>query len=150
MVDLPQYVVIPPGDRSTSFQFSVTAQNLDPANIVIYAAYGLGYVENMLTIGPAQSDADLSLATTAAPDPVGLGGIVTYTIDVTNEGPESVTGVTLTDALPGGAVLKTATGSVTSQVPGPGLHVRFDYTYDTATSSIRRRRRTCCSWPATS
>ena len=49
---------------------------------------------------------------------------------MTNHGPENVTGVTLTDVLPDGAVLKAATGSASQLVAGPGLRVRFDYTYD--------------------
>ena len=132
MVDLPQYVVIPPGARTTSFQFPVTALNLEPTKVVVYASYGADYVETELTIGPARTFADLSLSMVAAADPVGLGDVVTYTIEVTNQGPESVTGVTLTDTLPDGAVLKSATGVVSEQVPGPGLHVRFDYTHDTS------------------
>ena len=105
--------------------------NLEPTQVAVYASYGEAVVETELIIGPARTTADLLLAMTAATDPVGLGGIVAYTIDVTNHGPESVTGVTLTDLLPDGAVLKAATGTVSEQVPGPGLRVRFDYTYDT-------------------
>ncbi len=131
MVELPRYVVIPPGARVTSFQFPVTAWNLEPTKVVVYASYGPDYVETELTVGPARTTADLSLSMVAAPDPVGLGGVVAYAIDVANHGPQPVTGVTLSDTLPDGAVLKTATGTVRERVPGPGLHVRFDFTYDT-------------------
>lgn len=47
-----------------------------------------------------QSSADLRIAKTDSPDPVVLGNDLTYTITVTNSGPGSATGVTMTDPLP--------------------------------------------------
>jgi uncharacterized repeat protein (TIGR01451 family) len=44
---------------------------------------------------------------------VTLGSDVTYTLTVTNGGPSVATGVTLTDTLPAGATLDSATGEVT-------------------------------------
>lgn len=44
--------------------------------------------------------ADLSIIKTDAPDPVWLGGIITYTIVVSNNGPSIATNVTLTDGVP--------------------------------------------------
>jgi uncharacterized repeat protein (TIGR01451 family) len=44
--------------------------------------------------------ADLSLTKADAPDPVSVGGVLTYTLDVKNDGPSSATGVSLTDLLP--------------------------------------------------
>jgi uncharacterized repeat protein (TIGR01451 family) len=44
--------------------------------------------------------ADVSVAITDAPDPVKPGGSVTYNATVANEGPESATGVRLTDSVP--------------------------------------------------
>jgi uncharacterized repeat protein (TIGR01451 family) len=38
----------------------------------------------------------------ASPNPVPVGGAVTYTITVTNNGPSTATGVTMTDTLPVG------------------------------------------------
>lgn len=46
--------------------------------------------------------ADLSLAMTDAPDPVAVGGSITYTIVVNNAGPNSAEGVTVRDTLPTG------------------------------------------------
>jgi len=48
---------------------------------------------------------DLSLTMTDAPDPVVLGGNLTYTLKVTNVGELTATGVRLTDTLPAGAAL---------------------------------------------
>ncbi|MBI3457071.1 MAG: DUF11 domain-containing protein, partial [Candidatus Rokubacteria bacterium] len=52
--------------------------------------------------------ADLSIALTDAPDPVFAGSTLTYTITVTNNGPQSASGVTVTDPLPTGATFVSA------------------------------------------
>ena len=46
------------------------------------------------------ASADLSLALTGTPNPVLVGGNLTYTIVVTNDGPSEATGVVVTDVLP--------------------------------------------------
>ena len=52
--------------------------------------------------------ADLSLSKTDSPDPVIAGSPLTYTITVTNGGPNAALGVLMTDALPAGAVFVSA------------------------------------------
>jgi uncharacterized repeat protein (TIGR01451 family) len=44
--------------------------------------------------------ADLSVTKTDSPDPAHVGQVLTYTVVVTNSGPDSATGVTLSDTLP--------------------------------------------------
>ena len=44
--------------------------------------------------------ADLGVSKTDSPDPVALGSTLTYTIQVTNAGPQNATGVTVVDRLP--------------------------------------------------
>jgi uncharacterized repeat protein (TIGR01451 family) len=66
-------------------------------------------IDNTLLRGLALS-ADLSASKTDTPDPAHVGQPLTYTIPVTNNGPDSATGVTLTDALP----KNTGNGSVTT------------------------------------
>jgi uncharacterized repeat protein (TIGR01451 family) len=44
--------------------------------------------------------ADLSIKKTGSPNPVVSGSQLTYTISVTNNGPQDATGVTVTDSLP--------------------------------------------------
>ncbi|HEV2761658.1 MAG TPA: choice-of-anchor V domain-containing protein, partial [Pyrinomonadaceae bacterium] len=56
------------------------------------------------------ASADLSVAKTASPNPVALGGVITYRITVVNHGPAQATGVALTDPLP----LPLVPGSVTT------------------------------------
>jgi uncharacterized repeat protein (TIGR01451 family) len=44
--------------------------------------------------------ADLNLAKTDSPDPAHVGQLLTYTLTVTNNGPQNATGVVVTDSLP--------------------------------------------------
>jgi uncharacterized repeat protein (TIGR01451 family) len=53
--------------------------------------------------------ADLSLTKSDAPDPVLLGGNLTYSMTVSNNGPSPATGVTVVDTLPAGVTLISAT-----------------------------------------
>ena len=53
--------------------------------------------------------ADLSITKTPAPGPYGTGMPLTYTIVVTNGGPNTATGVTVTDILPPGTTFQSAT-----------------------------------------
>ncbi len=78
------------------------------------------------------AEADLSLDKCAAPDPVLAGGLLTYTLLVTNHGPDIAGEVTLNDALPTGTLpagrllalpLNEAQGSAHfSDVSGFGHH----------------------------
>src|SRR5262249_32297623 len=60
------------------------------------------------TVTPA---ADLALTKTDSPDPVLAGQNLIYTIGVSNGGPSPATVVTVTDALPSGVSLISATSS---------------------------------------
>jgi uncharacterized repeat protein (TIGR01451 family) len=53
--------------------------------------------------------ADLSVAVTASADPAEVGRIFTYNISVSNAGPDTATGVNVTDALPAGVTYTSAT-----------------------------------------
>lgn len=55
-----------------------------------------------VAITTSAPNADISLVMEDGPDPVQVGDSLFYTITVTNNGPAPATGVTLTDALPGG------------------------------------------------
>lgn len=55
--------------------------------------------------------ADLAVSAQAAPNPVGIGGVVTCTASVLNSGPSGATGVSLTASVPAGLTIVTATVS---------------------------------------
>jgi uncharacterized repeat protein (TIGR01451 family) len=77
-------------------------------------------------------ETDLAVTQSVTPDPVGVGGDLTYSFTVTNDGPDAARGVVLTDALPADVQLVSVTAS--RDVPPPDnqpLRVRFDYSYDT-------------------
>src|SRR5262249_51760636 len=60
---------------------------------------------------PAPRSADLAVAKTASPNPATVGSNLTYTITVTNNGPDAATGVSTSDALPAGVAYVSATSS---------------------------------------
>ncbi len=62
-------------------------------------------VNAIIVPGP---EADLSLTLAAAPDPVTVGQILTYTLNVSNSGPSDATGVLLSDVLSAGVTLVSA------------------------------------------
>jgi uncharacterized repeat protein (TIGR01451 family) len=59
----------------------------------------------------ATETADLSVTEADSPDPLVLGGELTYSVAVINNGPNDATAVTLTDDLPGSTQLISATPS---------------------------------------
>jgi uncharacterized repeat protein (TIGR01451 family) len=63
--------------------------------------------------GGAASGADLSVTKTDSPDPVLVGGTLTYTVTVSNNGPDPATGVVLTDTLPPSVTFGSATSPCT-------------------------------------
>ena len=70
-----------------------------------------------LTTNPMEDQADLSLTTTAMPDPVGVGELLQYTLTVHNSGPDPATQVTVTDELSPLVQFKTASAEC-SQAAG--------------------------------
>ena len=64
------------------------------------------------TVNPTPvPEADLSIAKTDSPDPVDAGETLTYTLAVTNAGPDAATTVTVIDQLPVGVTFGSATGA---------------------------------------
>lgn len=55
--------------------------------------------------------ADLSIVKTDSPDPVLVGGSLTYTLAVSNAGPDTAAGVTVSDTLPAGTSYVSSTPS---------------------------------------
>jgi len=88
---------------TTSINFP-TANPLQPANGGASDAFVA-----RLTTPPVPVAADLAIAKAAFPDPVTLDSPLTYTLTVTNQGPGSASGVTVTDVLPFGVTFVSAT-----------------------------------------
>jgi uncharacterized repeat protein (TIGR01451 family) len=59
----------------------------------------------------AATSAALSVTKTGSPNPVTVGGVLTYTVTVSNAGPASATDATMTDPLPAGVTFLSATAS---------------------------------------
>jgi uncharacterized repeat protein (TIGR01451 family) len=87
---------------------------------IVYAG-GISAIHISNTIGDVEVDhlqfnvgsliTDLALTKADAPDPVVLGSNLTYTLTVSNIGTGLATGVVLTDLLPGGTTLVSATST---------------------------------------
>lgn len=67
------------------------------------------FIGDAANIAPAA--ADLQLTKTDSPDPVAVGGTLTYTLTAENLGPNTATGVTVTDTLPSSVTFGSATAS---------------------------------------
>ena len=55
--------------------------------------------------------ADLAVGIAAVPNPVLIGGTLTYTVSLTNNGPSPATSITVTNALPSSAQIQSTTVS---------------------------------------
>ena len=91
---------------------TVNGATLGTPNTFIFAFGGIG--------GSALAGTDVGVSVVAGPNPALLGDVVTYTMTVTNAGPDAATGIVLTDVLPadvsfGG--VNTTQGSI-SNSPG--------------------------------
>jgi uncharacterized repeat protein (TIGR01451 family) len=71
------------------------------------------------------SPTDLKITKTDSPDPVNIGSILTYTIQVQNLGPNAATGVAVTDQLPKGVDFVSATAT-SGQCADKGKKVTCD------------------------
>jgi uncharacterized repeat protein (TIGR01451 family) len=85
-----------------------TASTNFPTSIPIQPDYGGSTDAFIVKLLPAP---DLALTMSDSPDPVSLGGNLTYTITVNNKGEAGATGITLTDTLPAGATFVSAVPS---------------------------------------
>jgi uncharacterized repeat protein (TIGR01451 family) len=102
----PSEVAATAGSRfydATAFSLGNT---VSPTQDVQSFLYPLDNTPSMDFVVPA---ADLAITKTDSPDPVKGGQNLTYTIVVTNNGPSTATGVTMTDQLPKNAGFASAT-----------------------------------------
>ena len=81
------------------------------ATLTVTDAHGLATTRAVdLLPNCTNAQADLGVSVTDAPDPVPVGGSITYSITVANTGTNNVEGVTVTDTLPAGTTLLSAPG----------------------------------------
>src|SRR5262245_47027411 len=95
-------VVTPAADGSLSNTATVNADQNDPDTADNSATAAT-------TVGTAE--ADLALTNVDAPDPVAAVQLLTYTLAVTDNGPDAASGVRVTDTLPGSVTIDVVTSS---------------------------------------
>jgi uncharacterized repeat protein (TIGR01451 family) len=89
------------------------------AVLALFAMLAMGGPSRGVAAGPADP-ADLSLTKSDSPDPVAEGATLTYTILVSNAGPDPATNVVVTDDLPKQIKFVSATASSGSCQSPPG------------------------------
>lgn len=77
---------------------------------VLASALALGFA-GVGSAAKSAGSADLAISKADSPDPVGVGTVLTYTVQVQNLGPDAASGVTVTDQLPKGVDFVSATAT---------------------------------------
>ncbi len=80
-----------------------------------------GWSLSLVTVSTLAPSADVAVSVTASPQPVSARSNLTYTITVTNRGPNTVSGVTVTNTLPANTTLvslATAQGTIGTNAAG--------------------------------
>lgn len=75
--------------------------------------------QDAATVTPLQ--VDVGITKSASPASVTLGGILTYTLTVTNNGPDTASGVSVVDTLPAGVTFNSATPSQGTATQASGV-----------------------------
>jgi len=87
----------PPGTLISNLpSVSATTSDPNPTNNTVSCMV----TPNSCTVVASPSQADVAIVKTAAPEPVDQGANLTYTLQVTNNGPAVATGVNVSDPLP--------------------------------------------------
>jgi uncharacterized repeat protein (TIGR01451 family) len=94
--------VVSPGPQSNTATISA-ADQFDPDNS-----------NNTANVTATPQQADLALSKTVSDATPNVGDVITYTVTLTNHGPDTATGVTIDDLLPAGLGFVSATATVGS------------------------------------
>lgn len=110
-----------PNGGNVSIAIEVTTDDLDRDRTILNTALVSSDAEDAngsndsaseeTTIDATPAQSDLRLAKTDAPDPATVGSTLTYTLTVTNDGPDEASGVTVSDSLPSGVSYQSATST---------------------------------------
>lgn len=85
-------------------------RRLVPATLAGFAVVAVVLLAASPAVPAPGDSANLQVVKSDSPDPVTVGSVLTYTIRVTNLGPQTATGTTLTDSLPANVDFISATG----------------------------------------
>lgn len=105
------------GDGVTSRGITVNAIHVDLTNTILSLIGALSgdiiisQSQAQVQCNEVQESAGLSITKSDSPDPVTVGNVLTYTLTVTNSGPDQATGVTVTDVIPSSFTFNNATPS---------------------------------------
>lgn len=81
----------------------------------LLAVVALAVLVPAIAISAPNDDADLRVTKSDSPDPILVGNVLTYTIQVRNLGPDPATNVTVSDTLPAGVNFVSASTGCTEQ-----------------------------------
>ena len=109
--DAPFVAVLPAAVFTHQF---VTATATDPDN-------NTSEFSACKQVDTSDSVADLALSKTSSPDPVLAGELLTYTLIVSNAGPNEATGVTISDTLPAGVTFNSVESGAATCIEAGGL-----------------------------
>jgi uncharacterized repeat protein (TIGR01451 family) len=90
--------------------FTVTVMVIDNCGATAVRSFAVG----------VRNEADLAITKSASPDPVTPGGSITYTITVTNRGPNAASDVVITDELPPQVTFTSCAATGGGQCGGSG------------------------------
>jgi uncharacterized repeat protein (TIGR01451 family) len=115
---------IPPGEsRSITFEVKVVSPNpiTNVAAISHADQFDPMVSNNAATVAQTPQQADLRMAKTVSNSTPLVGDVVTFTVTLTNAGPDAVTDVLVTDLLPAGLAFASATPGQGTYAAGTGL-----------------------------
>jgi uncharacterized repeat protein (TIGR01451 family) len=95
-----------------AYSLGATIGQADASGALTGGSYSVvgGFWAGSLSVPEPEGSVDLTLSLADAPDPVTGNQTLTYTLSVVNNGPDTASLVTLTHALPSGAVFQSLTG----------------------------------------
>jgi uncharacterized repeat protein (TIGR01451 family) len=101
VVSLVVQVTAAPGSRVDNVNYTIEGEGISP----------IPGPPVQTEVAAAATSADLAILKSDSPDPVDIGDSLTYTLQVTNNGPDAASLVVVEDTLPAGVTFQSASGS---------------------------------------